>query len=147
MIDREIARFALRLVRSDGRLGPNLRQSTDECRRLVPRPDVVPPGAMTTSGCGTIDDLARAAAARMSAPVVNETGLTGLYEFFIYTVEELPRSLGGVVLPAGSSGAPDDISLPTYSTALREQLGLKLDPAKGLARVLMIDSVSRPTPN
>ena len=36
---------------------------------------------------------------------------------------------------------------PSLSTALEEQLGLKLVPSKGLVDVLVIDQMERPSPN
>jgi hypothetical protein len=47
------------------------------------------------------------------------------------------------VLPDPNSANPD---LPSFVTALREQLGLKLERARGLVDVVVIDSVERPTP-
>ena len=49
----------------------------------------------------------------------------------------------GPDLPDPKSANPD---LPSFVTALREQLGLKLERARGLVDVLVIDSVEMPTP-
>lgn len=40
-----------------------------------------------------------------------------------------------------------DATEPSLPEALREQLGLKLVPARGTQETIAIDSVSRPTPN
>jgi uncharacterized protein (TIGR03435 family) len=48
---------------------------------------------------------------------------------------------------AGLPTAPSDSSTPSLFAALEEQLGLKLEPARGPVEVLVIESVERPTPN
>jgi bla regulator protein BlaR1 len=69
-------------------------------------------------------------------PVVNETGLTGSYDFVLRVSLSPPPT-------DGSSGDPA-VSL---FTALPEQLGLKLVPEKALTEVLVIDHIERPSPN
>ena len=71
--------------------------------------------------------------------VIDKTGLTGLYDFTLtYTSDA----------DAGSSASDADApSGPTIFTALEEQLGLKLEPAKGPVHVLVIDHVERPSEN
>jgi len=67
-------------------------------------------------------------------PVVNKTGLTTAYDF---TVRYLP----------GTQVAADETDRTSIFTALEEQLGLKLVPARGMAEVLVIDSVDQPAAN
>jgi uncharacterized protein (TIGR03435 family) len=70
--------------------------------------------------------------------VVDKTGLTGKYDF---TLEWTPDSTtdGGSV--TGSE------SLPSFFTALQEQLGLKLVSAKGQVEVIVVDDVDKPSEN
>jgi uncharacterized protein (TIGR03435 family) len=42
---------------------------------------------------------------------------------------------------------PDASDNPSIFTALREQLGLKLERARGPVELLVIDSAEQPTPN
>ena len=67
--------------------------------------------------------------------VVDETGLTGGYDFWIdWTPEETSET--------GNSETGG-----TFREALKNQLGLKLEPAKGPVQVLVIDHVEQPTAN
>jgi uncharacterized protein (TIGR03435 family) len=83
------------------------------------------------------------AKAFLSAPlvdrrVINKTGLKGLSTF---RVEIETASLGAA--PA----TPSEPAGPSIFTALPEQLGLKLQPAKGPADFLVIDSAELPSEN
>jgi uncharacterized protein (TIGR03435 family) len=67
-------------------------------------------------------------------PVIDRTGLTGSYDFTLrWTSQVTAETL------------PD--AAPSLSTALREQLGLRLDATRGKAEVLVIDHVERPSEN
>jgi uncharacterized protein (TIGR03435 family) len=73
-------------------------------------------------------------------PVVDETGLTGTFDF---TVEFTPE-LGP--LPPGVNFTPDPTG-PTFQQALKEQLGLKLDPQSGSVNVFIVDHIEQPSEN
>jgi uncharacterized protein (TIGR03435 family) len=64
-------------------------------------------------------------------PVVDKTGLTGKYDF---TLEFAPAA----------RAATDETGRPSVFTALEEQIGLKLVPAKEPVDVLVIDSIEQP---
>jgi uncharacterized protein (TIGR03435 family) len=69
-------------------------------------------------------------------PVLDKTGLTGPWEM---KLDWAPDSA-----PAGNDAA----SLPSLFTALQEQLGLKLQSAKGPVETLVVDHIDRtPTEN
>ncbi len=53
----------------------------------------------------------------------------------------------GASPPGPDSGAQSDSSAPSLLTALREQLGLKLETKKEPVDVIVIDSAELPTPN
>jgi bla regulator protein BlaR1 len=74
--------------------------------------------------------------------VVNKTGLTGTYNLTLNWAPE-PSS------PTGVDGAasPDDSGGESIFTALEEQLGLKLVPAKGPVEIVVIDHIERPSEN
>src|SRR5688500_18058875 len=137
---REMALYTLVMARGDGRLGPHVTASNDDCKRLVQRPPNVPAGAATVTGCSTVAHLARFASQVMGAPVTDASGLAGQCEYAFY------YSSGGQGLVATTSISPD-IEAPSFPTALQEQLGLKLESARGPVDVLVIDAVERPTPD
>jgi uncharacterized protein (TIGR03435 family) len=83
-------------------------------------------------------------AAAMSAlfsdrPVIDKTGLKGLYDIKL----QWDRDAGLNANPAAASA----VSGPSLPAALEEQLGLRLQSAKGPLPVLVIDSVERPSDN
>jgi uncharacterized protein (TIGR03435 family) len=86
--------------------------------------------------------------------VVDRTGLTGRFDFeLIWTPDQLPLAdspnriaVGGVEIDL-TGGANVDPNGAALLTALREQLGLKLESARGPVEVFVIDRVERPTPD
>lgn len=70
-------------------------------------------------------------------PVVDRTGLTGVYDILL----ELPP-----VQPAASDAGAADPGVSVF-TVLQEQLGLRVEEGRGPVEVLVIDSIQRPTAN
>ena len=68
-------------------------------------------------------------------------GWTGSY-YFLLPEGLPPRQSSTLGRPLSVSPDP-----PALSTALKEWLGLKLEPRKGTVQVLVIDSVQQPTEN
>jgi uncharacterized protein (TIGR03435 family) len=64
--------------------------------------------------------------------IVNKTGLEGGYDF---------------ALDYAPDGADASDTRPSIFTALEEQLGLKLEPARGPVDVIVVDQIERPTAN
>ncbi len=91
----------------------------------------------------TMTELAEALANPVAADrtVVNQTGI----EFhFRYEVKYAPE-LTAISQPGGPPPACGDA--PSIFTALQEQLGLRLDSAKGPVEVLVIDHAEKPSEN
>jgi uncharacterized protein (TIGR03435 family) len=68
-------------------------------------------------------------------PVVDETGLKGGYDFWMEWT------------PEDTSEVNNTETGGTFREALKNQLGMKLEPAKGPVEVLVIDHVEQPTAN
>ena len=82
-------------------------------------------------------------------PVVNQTGLKGLYDFTLkWTPEEGEGPMmGGPPGPPPDAPPPPDANGPTIFTALQEQLGLKLESQKAPMDTVVIDHVEQPSEN
>lgn len=86
----------------------------------------------------TMNDIAAMLQPIVGRPVVNRTGLEGLFDVE-YSFAPLASS------PSVAVAA--DANIPSLFVALEEQLGLKLESERTAVPVLVIDSVSRPTEN
>lgn len=76
--------------------------------------------------------------------VQDQTGLTGNYDFTLQWTPGSPTSNG---IQGPDSATEPDSSGPSIFTALRDQLGLKLEPTKGQVETIVIDNVERPSEN
>lgn len=74
--------------------------------------------------------------------VVDQTGLKGSYDFTL----DYYRGPGGIGVKEGREPAPD-ANGPSLQTALREQLGLRLESRKGPVEILMVEHAERPAIN
>jgi len=151
---QEASIFALTLVKP-GKLGPNLRPHADGPPCDAPDPKVFPPrcdvygmtmfpGKMPMAGSRntTMDLLASGLSGlgRLGRPVINQTGLTGRFDFTLEWVREREGP------PPPEATAPD-LQGPTFLEALHDQLGLKLESSKGPVQILVVDHVERPSEN
>jgi bla regulator protein blaR1 len=170
METRELPVYELVLARPDGSLGPQLRQATIDCDALMEavRAGAPPPARQPNEPppCGAMRGPARVLAGSFSRSqlanmltfiiadangpagrdaarlVIDKTGLSGRFAFTLaWTPEQIPET------PPPPGIPPIDPNGPPLVTALQEQLGLKLQSARSLMEVVVIDSVERPTPD
>ena len=154
--------------------GPKLQPSKEgSCipMDLINRPGNVKPGDPMPNFCGggggrrkdgvLITDwyavsmteyAGRMLSSQVDRPVIDKTGLTGRFDVHLEFAPDVampgagPVRLNGVErpdLPAPSA----DATGPSIFTALQEQLGLKLSPAKGPVEVIVIDHAEKPSAN
>jgi uncharacterized protein (TIGR03435 family) len=98
-----------------------------------------PPNLQLDSEGTSVEDFAHAFLSLfVDRRIVDRTGLNGLFSFHLEFA--LPAT-------AADTAAAADTSGPSIFTALQEQLGLKLESAKGRGEFLIIDHVERPTEN
>ena len=117
-----------------------------------PHPPAQPDGIPTDAPCGdlantpghtkgynlTASELAGSLSWLLSKPILDKTNLNGKYDV------ELQWTPESVEMRSGPSSEQD---IPDIFTALQEQLGLKLQPAKGPVRMFVIDHIERPSDN
>ena len=169
METRELPVYELVRARADGWPGAELRQST-ACDAVMaaiqagtPPPDRQPNEAppcggmrgpariiagglqmaqfanMLTFAMADANGPAGQADARL---VIDKTGLSGRFAFTLaWTPERIPAE------PPPPGIPPIDPNGPGLMTALQEQLGLKLQPARIPMDVVVIDSVEQPAPD
>ena len=77
--------------------------------------------------------LAGQLSSQLESPIADRTGLTALYDFTLKWTPDVEA---------------DDSSGPSIFTAIREQLGLRLDAVKNVpVDILVIDAIEKPTEN
>jgi uncharacterized protein (TIGR03435 family) len=131
---RETRLYSLVRARTDGSLGKNIApcdrsQTSPPWNRMSLPSDALP----FVGWCEPIVDVAYFASRELKMPVVDRTDLTGSWTWqFAYS----PQRPGA-----------DVTQTPPLTTAVQEELGLKLEAGRGPVDVFVIDSVERPTPN
>jgi uncharacterized protein (TIGR03435 family) len=144
------------------RLGPQLRRSESDCAVVAADPlRGVTPGQLEPCGYFgpsptvplgsdkayqafrglTMEDLALRLYPYLSRRVTDSTGLSGYFDGeYEFTAE--------IVMPPPPPGLPnpyDGRVLPSIFSVFPQQLGLRLESARGPVEILVVDSAERPT--
>ena len=166
----QIPAFALTVGRSGLKIKP---APQDSCDRLPPPTPGVPnivrprsfadvrrgekptcgligqrdgPNMVYVGGEATLEAVARSLGGNLGrVQVFDKTGITDKFNFiFEFTTDENAPGFA----PSPTDTAPSDVPrAATIFTALEEQLGLRLEPAKAPREFLVIDHVERLSPN
>jgi uncharacterized protein (TIGR03435 family) len=125
---RQLGVYELTVVRG----GPKLKLSADQTKTRV---------SETRLGRGFVEvpgqpirNFAYFLGRQLDRPLIDKTGLEGLYDV---TLQWTPEPVE----------ANPTSKFPTLFTALQEQLGLRLESARGPVEMFVIDSVQRPSEN
>jgi uncharacterized protein (TIGR03435 family) len=79
-------------------------------------------------------------------PVVDKTGVEGSFDFAMdWTPDETPPTR--VAADGNDERAAPEFSGPTFFTALSQQLGLRLEAAKGPVQVFVVDHAEKASEN
>ena len=169
MDTRELSVSVLELARSDGRLGPQLRRAGTDCAPPTPPANMpgVPPPPPPPSGGGrsllimttpfrcpaivtpwhvslraaTMGQFTYRLTVFLGRLVTDRTGLAGEYDLDLTYMPD-----PGIPTPV-VNGSPITIDAPALPTAMRDQLGLKLETSKASVQVVVIDRAEPPTEN
>ena len=128
---REMPVFALTVAKG----GPKMTPNTSDPNGWMDQQNSAANGRdVENLKNASMPDLAEILQFRCNRPVVDQTGLKGRYDFKLqWTIDEARTT---------DADAP-----PGLFTAIQEQIGLKLEPVKAQAEVLVIDHVERPSAN
>jgi uncharacterized protein (TIGR03435 family) len=133
--DKEMAIYSLTVLKS----GPKLKaaEEPDDPPKIigVVYPDRVEVPARSVTMADFVAMLQRAT---LDKPTVNQTGLTGKFDFDLKFAQD--DTVYGGELPK----APDDAQYPRLFTAVQEQLGLKLEATRGTVSTMVVDAAVRP---
>jgi uncharacterized protein (TIGR03435 family) len=152
---REMRVYHLVKAYDNGGLGPKLRPSSVDCEKLGAQPPApLAPGQRPGPSCTawvnygtvrgfsrTMPQLARYLDDIVGAPVVDRTGLTGYWDFDVQWSVPTPND------SRAELRTPPVESVAGLFAALQDSLGLRLTVTRGPVDVLVIDSVSQPTPD
>jgi uncharacterized protein (TIGR03435 family) len=145
--------YLLTLARHDGQLGPRLRRTEIDCGAVMrgERPQVqpgqgppcgmkTPPGRLFANTVTTAS-IASLISSHVDRVVIDRTGLAGRFDVELEAAE--------IKAAPDYKPGPSDLALrpaagPTIFVAVREQLGLKLEPGTAPVPVLVVDRAERP---
>jgi uncharacterized protein (TIGR03435 family) len=148
--DRSV--YALVTTNPDGALGPKLRKSDIDCGAVMrgERPSLpgqvrpcgfkTPPGRLFTNTF-PMPVIARLLSRHVDRPVIDRTGLSGRFDMELEASE--------IKAASDYKPGPSDLTLPpakapSIFVAVREQLGLKLEPVTAPVALIVISQAERP---
>ena len=153
---REMPTYSLVPARADGKTAAQLRKSDANCGPATAPSAPPAPGQLPSCGSmlgfgnlkargSTMAALASTLSTFAGRIVVDRTGLAGGYDVDLnWTPDQIPRPAGGGDQPVQVNGVTIDPNGPSLFTALQEQLGLKLESARGPVDVLVVERAEKP---
>ena len=100
-------------------------------------------GSTVLMGGMDLTSLVRQVSGEVSTPVVDKTGLSGLFDITLDFMSE--RQIAGRAPGLDPNGT--DTPPPLLAAALQQQLGIKLEKQVGPMAVVVVDAAERPTPD
>jgi bla regulator protein blaR1 len=143
---RDLPVYELVIAKGGVRMQPAKEQDPAKARHMLMFGG---PGKIESTAM-KVEPLAHVLSRQLGRTVVDKTGLTGEYDFTLnWTPDPTEPGMGppGGAPPDASGNSNDNTGGPTLFTALEEQLGLKLESAKGPEEVIVIDHIEEPSAN
>lgn len=153
---RDLPVYLLMQARSAGELGPNIQRTAVDCGALMRGQAQAPEGSQGPP-CGTktppgrlfantviMPRLASMLSSHLDRPVIDGTALVGRFDVQLEATE--------IKAAPDYRPGPSDLALPPAAgssifVAVREQLGLKLEPQVAAVSVLVVRRAERPVPD
>jgi uncharacterized protein (TIGR03435 family) len=143
---REMPVYALRMADTQKGARARLTQAVENCA-APPCSVRFAPGALSARGI-TMPMLANELSMWVDRIVSDRTGVQGRFDVDLnWAPDRIPQA------PAISATSDPPVAMrldpnaPSIFTAVREQLGLRLEPGRGKVEVLVVDRAERPTQN
>ncbi|HEY2385030.1 MAG TPA: TIGR03435 family protein [Terriglobia bacterium] len=111
--------------------------------RMIGKPSPTAITLVMTGNAVRMDALMNMLQQYLDRPLIDRTARSRLYDVEL----QFDITSGPPVGGAGNAPAAQEPGIGSIFTAVQEQLGLKLESAKGPVDVLVIDGVSKPTEN
>ena len=145
----------LRAAREGSCVDTSTNQPADAGQSRVPicgKTNTSSGGAVVTVDMygATIAELCAQLGIAMDREVIDRTNLAGRFDIHLEVARDdwKPRFVAGRTIRQQGPGVTDDPNAgPSISTALQQQLGLKLESGKGPVEVIVVDRIERPTDN
>lgn len=135
---KELSVYAVTLAKS----GPKLSKTADASGAPLPSFGIGP-GALSIRNGTIADFISLILNAILDRPVVDQSGLTGRFDFTMKYTPDASQAIAGTPERATDPAeAPPDLF-----TAMQQQLGLKLESTKAPVDVLLIDRLEKPSEN
>ncbi|MGA2115354.1 MAG: TIGR03435 family protein [Bryobacteraceae bacterium] len=138
--NKELSAYAIVV----GKTGSKLTKSTGDPNGL-PGLGFRGLGLLNARNANMVDFAGLMQSTVLDRPVVDQTGLSGRFDFELkWTPDEFQFAGLGVKVPPPTDNVD---ALPDLFTAIQQQLGLRLESTKALVDVLVIDRVEKPSAN
>ena len=139
--ERELSVYAITVAKGGPKLTETIHKPSDPVNFLYRKL-----GQLMVTNATIKDFCDGMQGSALDKPVVDHTGLTARYDFTLdWTPDDSQFAQFGPRPPAPATEDPN--APPSLSTAMQEQLGLKIDATKASALVFVIDKVEKSSAN